>query len=207
MAESGRVRSLGKIDVRFIIGVTLVVASVAGVVSVMTAWNRTEPVYVVTEPLASGELVTIDMLRVEQVNLGASGESYVRPGDDLASKFSGRALEPGEMLPKSALVGAAASESITTVIPVTGALPVALRAGSRVDVWAAPDGSVRLDKAVAPAAVLTDVEIVRISTDSGFASANSSDVELRIPRNKLQGVLLAQGLGMSFTVVAIGTGA
>ncbi len=204
MARSPHNNIIRRIDLRFAIGIALVLASVLGVSMLIQSLNRTVPVYVVGSAIATGDAVTIDALRIVQLNLGEATENYLTPADDIADLLATRPLQPGELVAKSGLGSAAAEDSITTVIEVSGELPAGVAVGRTVDVWAAPDGSMRLEQTVAPTAVLSGVEVVRVATSDGFASGASTTVEVRIPRGKLQGVLLAQSMGLAFTIVSVG---
>lgn len=204
MAKSLRERGARTIDVRFVLGIVLVVASVLGVSALVNSLNRSAPVYVVGTAIATGEPVTLESLRVADLNLGDSVGQYLTPADDLASMIAARPMQPGELVAKTGVTTSLSSDSITTVIAVSGELPSGVDVGRTVDVWAAPDGSMRTEVAVAPAAVLSGVEVVRIAASDGFAAGTSTTVELRISREKLPAVLLAQSKGLSFTVVAVG---
>lgn len=195
-----------RIDLRFVLGIGLVLASVIGVVALIQSLNHTVSVYVISTTVPTGSALTRENLRIEQVNLGTSSGQYVHPGDDINGLFAQRPLESGEFVAKSALARAGTDAMVSTVISVTGALPESVRVGSAVDVWAAPTESTRVVDPVEPAVVLADVEVQKISTSGGFAAADGTNVELRIPRTKLEGVLLAQAMGLGFTIVSVGGG-
>lgn len=193
-----------RIDLRFALGIALVVISVTGVVTLVQSLNHTVEVYVVGRTLATGSALTLDDLRVEQVNLGTSVNAYVRPGDDIGGLFAQRPLQSGEFVAKSALAPSGSDAMVSTVVAINGTLPDSVQVGRTVDVWAAPTGSARPTQAVEPTVVLPGVEVVKISTAGNFASADATNIELRIPRPKLEGVLLAQAMGLGFTVVSVG---
>lgn len=204
MSRNRTIGALGRVDLRFVLGIALVLASVIGVVTLVQSLNHTVTVYVTATTIPTGAVVTVDDLKVEQVSLGLSAERYLSPADTLTGQVARHALPAGELIAKSAITRAAPNTTITTVIAVTGTLPESVRVGSTVDVWAAPTGSTRTTEAVEPTTVLTGVEVVRITEASGFAATNSTDVELRIPRTGLEGVLLAQAMGLGFTIVTVG---
>lgn len=193
-----------RFDVRLVIGIGLTLASVAGVVVVAAAANHTEPVYVLADAVATGESLTESSVRVAQVSLGGVADQYLAPGDPIEGQIARHPMLAGELLAKSAVADTIADDSVTTVLSVAGPLPATTHQGSLVDVWAAPDGSVRLESPSAPAVVVSNAEIVRISSESGIVSANTVHVELRLPRGKLQAVLTAGALGLSFTIVTVG---
>lgn len=194
----------GRIDVRLFIGIGVTVASVLGVLAVVTVADRTVPVYVLADSLATGDILTESSVRVVRANLGGLAELYLTPGEPVAGQVVQHPLLAGELLAKSALADVIADDSITTVLSVAGPLPASTHQGSLVDVWAAPDGSVRLEQNIAPAVVVSNAEVVRISTESGIAAVSTVHVELRLPRGKLQAVLVAMAQGLSFTLVTVG---
>ncbi len=177
-------------DPRFAIGVGLVAASVAGVVTLVSASDDTIAVYAARASLLPGDRVTADDLVEARVDLGDAGDSYLLVGAlPEEGAVVGRAVPQGELVPRSAL-GAAESEDATSlVVTVEGELPEAVRSGSEVDVWAA---SSDLDAPEPPAVLVDSATVVRVLEGEGLVVDDSvREVELLVPRDRVARLLEA----------------
>lgn len=187
-------------DPRLLIGVLLVVASVAGVVAIVTASDRTRDVYVAAGPLAPGDLVTPGDLEVQSVALGAVAERYLAPGDvPSAGVVVARPIGAGELVASSA-VGSRDGVTLTAVVVETnGLLPESVRPGAAVDVWSA--GAVD----DAPRVLVTDATVVRLVTDDALVSTGEvTAIELLVPRSRISRVLAARAADVALAVVPAG---
>ncbi|HIE61830.1 MAG TPA: hypothetical protein EYQ02_09365, partial [Microbacterium sp.] len=87
-------------DLRFLVGVILVLASVGGVWFIVSSARQTEPVYVAVRAIVPGEPVAAADLAVVDVALGVASNAYLR-ADDLGERLSAeghevrRLTEPG----------------------------------------------------------------------------------------------------------------
>ena len=92
------------VDPRFGIGVALVLASVAGVVALVSSADRTVPVWSARDAISPGDTVTTDDLVLRKVALGESVRLYL--GDSAvpdAGVIATRAVSAGELVPVSAV--------------------------------------------------------------------------------------------------------
>jgi len=146
-------------DLRLVLGVLLVLGSVLLGARVVGAADATVPVWAATGDLAAGTELTAADLRPVDVRLGDAAASYLATGTRPEGRTLSRAVQAGELLPRSALdeVG----ELVQLALPVqSGFVPPGLERGQLVDVYAVADpaagatgvadGSVRLVVREAP---------------------------------------------------------
>lgn len=198
-ASTARVRRI-LLDPRLLIGIVLVVASVAGVVAIVTASDRTHEVYVAATALSPGDVVTADDLDVRSVALGSAAAHYLAPGDVPADGVVvAHPVGAGELVAVSA-TGSRAGQTLTAVVVETsGLLPESVRPGATVDIWAA---SVEED---APRVLVTDATVVRLVTDDALVSTGEvTAVELLVPRTRVSRVLAARANDVALAVVPAG---
>lgn len=202
--SSARVRRL-LIDPRLLLGLVLVVSSVAGVVALVSAVDDTAAVYLAPGPLAPGQHVAADDLRVEQAAVPTSGAQYLRPGDVPSAGFVVlRPVGEGEMIPR-AVAGSASGIRLSAVVVETGgAVPDAVQAGATVDLWASrlKEGGV-VD---APGVIAAGAIVARlIESDSIMGGAGGVGVELLVEKNRVARVIEALARGDVLTVIPAGT--
>jgi len=195
-----RLRAL-LIDPRLVIGLVLVVGSVAGVVAVVTASDDTVEVFVARSTLAPGDEITADDLIVERARLPAGGPSYLSPATVPADgAVVLRVIGKGEVIPHSA-VGRAGGIHLSAVVVETGAgLPESVRAGASVDLWATRADTVG---AVEPPAVIASGALVvrLVESDTLVSGADTTAVELLVPKDRLARVIEALASGDALAVI------
>lgn len=194
-----------RIDLRLILGLLLMAASVAGVIGYVSLFDRTTPVYVARAAIPSGTELRSDDLRVEQMNLAEAEALYLVPADPMEHLVASRPIAPGELLAKSAVSSSPLTDSITTVVSVSGPLPSSVSIGRTVDVWASADGSVRGEEVPPPYSVVTGAEVIHIDEPAGFGASDAHSVEIRVPKVKLAALLAASSRGLAFTLVSVGS--
>ncbi|TQN41559.1 SAF domain-containing protein [Blastococcus colisei] len=159
-----RVRPPRWLDLRLVLGVLLVLASVLLGARIVSSADATVPVWAVAEDLAAGtELSPEDLVAVD-VRLDEAGGAYLSTGTRPAGRTLGRAVREGELLPRSALEES--DDLVQLALPVqSGYVPPGLQRGQLVDVYAVADpaagatavadGSVTLVVARAPVQALS----------------------------------------------------
>ncbi|WP_210506432.1 hypothetical protein [Naasia sp. SYSU D00057] len=203
MAMRGRLGT-GRIDVRFLLGVLLVLGSVAGVWAVVAGAERTEQVYAAAAPLAAGDRITGDSLVVAAVRLGGTARHYLAP-DDLPPEglVVTRAVDEGELVPVSAVGSETSLRLSSVVVPLAGEPPRGVAPGARVDVWAAPEAE---DGYGPPAVLVPGAEVVRSVEDGAFLSAGGSRaVELLVPKDRVARLLQALANEDAVSLVPVAT--
>lgn len=204
--RSGRTQSQARaralaLDPRLTIGIVLVVASVAGVVSLVATADDSTEVYAAAATLTPGDRVTRDNLVVRSVKLNESSEFYISRGELPDEGFvATRPIGKGELIPASSL-GSHAGLSLTAVVvsPQAG-LAGAVSSGASVDVWAsaeAGDGGYG-----APGVIVSDATVVRlVEDDSLVSSAQGSAIELLVPRSRVARLLESIANGDVLSVI------
>jgi hypothetical protein len=190
------------IDPRFVVGILLIVASVAGVCLLLASQNRTIAVYVARDTLVQGDRVTADDFEVANVRVPAS-DRYLAAGGIPGSAVVLRTVDKGELVPSSAVGDATRTALTSVVVTASGPISASVAAGSSVDVWAARSDS---DKDYEPPVVLVDGAVVVAvqHDDSLVADRGSVSVEVRVPAARVASVLQAIADGRTISVVPAG---
>jgi hypothetical protein len=189
-------------DTRFLLGVLLVVASIAGVWLVVGAARQTMPVLAAARTIVPGEVIASDDLRVVDVALGSLDASYLAPSALEDGAVATRTVGEGELVPADA-VGSADDVRVTTVVVQTSAdVPASVTPGTAVELWHAPpieDG--RFD---VPRILVPDATVVAVTRDEGVLAGAQASLELVIPRSDVTATLAAQSDGSALSVVPVG---
>lgn len=176
-------------DARFVLGIVLIVASVAGVWLLVTTSRQTSPAYAAARTIVPGEVITADDLRVVDVALGALGDAYLTDGDVEAGLVASRTIAEGELVADSAVTDAASTRTTTVVVRSTVDVPAAVEAGSIVEVWAAPQ--VERGDYETPRILVPDATVVAVTRDDAVGGGAQAAVEIVIPRADVAAVLAA----------------
>lgn len=188
------------VDPRFLVGVMLVVASIAGVWWLVTTSSRTVPVYAASETLTPGTPLDRSSLRVIDTRLGAVEEGYLgAQGDPPDDAVVTRTIAAGELVPLAALGEADAVGVTTLVVEPAGRLSADIVRGTVVDLWAAaPEG----DGYGVPEVLVSAATVVRASEEEGFlARGGSVALELAVPRSAVATVLASTAAAHLLSVV------
>lgn len=190
-------------DVRFLIGVVLVVASVAGVWLVVSSAGATTPVLRADRTIVRGEVLVSDDFQAVEVGLGAMTTAYLAPSDLRAGQVASRTIQAGELLPTSAAVEADETRSTTLVIESSTGIPDDVTAGTVVELWHAPpldDGRTH----DVPRVLAADVVVSSVSREEGVLAGEGSSAEVVIDRADVADVLAAMTGGSALSVVPVG---
>lgn len=198
-------------DVRLLIGVGLVAASVAGVVAVIDASDHRVTVYAAGETFAPGDHLRVDQLLARQVTLDDAGALYLGVGDLPDDGLVATAVvRRGELVPLSAVGTASDRRSTSIVLSLNGEVSASVVSGALVDVWASAsttgDGGVGSFGGFGPPVVLSsDAIVVRVIEPDGIVSAaDGQSVEVLIPRSRIARMLQAIANGDALAVVPAG---
>ncbi|MGF3053791.1 SAF domain-containing protein [Microbacterium sp. YY-03] len=186
-------------DARFLIGLVLVAASIAGVWWVVSAARATTPVAVADTTLLPGAPIDDDDVRWVDVALGEASGTYLTMLPDNATMT--RPLAAGELIPAGAVIERERSE-VTTVV-ITSPIDVAstLTIGSSVELWMSPVKDREYDNAEV---LIESATVAAIRESSGLASGGTVTLELVVNRNHVAGVLDAQASKAALWVVPLG---
>lgn len=202
-AASGRRRTF--VDPRLLIGLGLVVVSVAGMTGLLAAVDSRVTVLAAASSLVPGERVGPADLIERSVSLDGADELYLRVGDlPDEGLVAVQAVQRGELVPRSAVADAEAQRSTTLVIASATPVGSGVQPGARVELWVSP---VDPDAGGFGAAsvLVQEAIVVRVLDDEGLMSGASRDaVEVRVPRSRIARILQAQADGDLIAVVPAG---
>ncbi len=178
-------------DPRFAIGLLLIVASVAGVLTIVSSADSSIRVLSARDALAPGDRIDADDLVVANVRLSGVDELYLLPGDiPDDGLIVTKSVAAGELVPASA-VGSAAGLRLASVVVALGTqLPAAVVPGSTLDLW----GSAKEEtNSYGPPTVLVSGAIVvrLIETEGLVVGGDGASLELLVPRLRVARVLEA----------------
>ncbi|RUQ42008.1 flagellar biosynthesis protein FlgA, partial [Micrococcus sp. HSID17228] len=106
-AEGGRLRRPRWRDPRLLVGLVLVLASIAGVVALVASSQRTAAYWTAAEDLPPGTPIAAGDLRPVEVNLSEAGERYLSADAPAPEgRMVSGTVRAGELLPAAALVDA-----------------------------------------------------------------------------------------------------
>ena len=178
-------------DPRFAIGILLVVASVGGVLSIVSSAEASTQVYAARDAIAPGDRIDADDLVAVSVRIDQSGELYLAPGDvPDEGLVVVRSVGDGELVPTSAIGSAAGLRLASVVVTVNGQLPESIAPGAVVDLWAASQQD--SSSFGPPSVIVTGATVVReVESEGLVASGDVSSLELLVPRSKVARVLEA----------------
>lgn len=190
--DNGRRRSSRWFDPRLALGIVLVVGSIAGVVVLVSAVDRTVTVYAASDALSAGDRVTVDDLVEQKVRLGSLEGHYLALGDVPSDGLVvTRTIADGELVPASAVDDSASIRSASIVVTIRGQLPRSVVEGSVVDLWAArASGEGDFGP---PSVVVASATVVRVVEQEGLiAGGDAMAVELLVPRTRTARILEAK---------------
>lgn len=184
-------------DMRFLIGIVLVVASALGVWAIVHAARTTQPVLAAAHAIVPGQAVTAADLVELETRLGDAGERYLDPDALGAGMVATRVISEGELVPVAA-IGTVDDVDLTTLV-VRSALdvPTGIVAGSAVELWATPlEGPGQYGE---PVVIVTHAIIAEVRTDESMVSRAGADLEVVVSRDEVAVVLehVAGGSAMS----------
>ena len=189
-------------DPRFAIGIVLVVASVAGVLVVVSTADKTSTVYAARSVLSVGDRINQDDLVEQSVRLGTVTDRYLdadaMPSDGLIVT---RTIAEGELVPTSAVGSEAGERVASVVITVNSQLPRTVDAGAVVDVWASREGESGLFGP--PSVLIPSATVVRVIETDGIAGSGAVSVELLVPRSRTARMLEALANSDALSLVPV----
>lgn len=190
-------------DPRLAIGIGLVLASVAGVVAIVTTADSSVLVYTASTSLTPGDRIYPGDLLETSVRLGPADDRYLSRGDVPAEGvLVTRTVSAGELVPASAVGAASSIRVASVVVRVSGELAHSIVPGTVTDVWSA---AVTDERSYGPPSVLVgSVTVVRIVESTGLVRDTKGQlVELLVPRDKIARVLEAVAGGDTITLVPV----
>jgi len=219
-------------DLRLVLGVLLVVGSVAGVFGIVAAADRRVTVYAAASSLTPGERIDAGDLVQRSVALDGADRLYLAVGGiPSGGLVVTQPVAKGELLPTSSVGSTSGVRSTSLVLQLATRVSGAVVPGAAIDIWAAadpdaapaavsagPPSSARSDgsaegsgaaepvDATAPTVIVSGATVVRVLDDSGGFSVASSGsmVEVLVPRSRVARLLEAIAQKAALAVVPAG---
>ncbi|HKT57575.1 MAG TPA: SAF domain-containing protein [Microbacterium sp.] len=192
-------------DIRLLLGVVLIVASIAGVWAVVALSQQTQPVLVAAHRILPGQTVGPADVKLADAALGESRDVYLTTTAAVgASSIATRTIGAGELVAKDAVAGAETATTTTVTVHTAQDVPSAVREGSDVDVWAAAarEGG-GFDR---PEVIVPHATVASVTRDKGVMGGSDAGVELVVPRDDVAAVLAAIANDAALSVVPNGSG-
>jgi hypothetical protein len=201
MSGGARLKKPSWKDPRLVVGILLVLASTAGVVSLLGAADQTTEAYAAREAIAVGERLTADKLHRVKVRLGDLEQRYLTPESGLAEgAVAVQRIGQDQLVPRDSLGELDVLDRKPVAVTVDEALPAQAVAGSRVDVWVAlPDARNGYGQ---PTLLLPGAEIAQLTPGSNaLGSARSTVVMVLVTDSQMPQLLGAQANKAKISVV------
>jgi hypothetical protein len=222
----------GAPDLRLVLGVLLVLGSVAGVYGIVAAADRRVTVYAAASALTPGERIDAGDLVQRSVALDGADRLYLAAGRiPSGGLVVTQPVAKGELLPTASVGSTSGVHSTSLVLQVATRVSGAVVPGATIDIWAAADpdavatvtfsdasgttaGAASAEgadaaaavDATAPTVIVSGATVVKVLDDSGgFSVASSgSSVEVLVPRSRVARLLQAIAQKASLAVVPAG---
>lgn len=192
-------------DPRLLLGLLITAVSVAGVVALVSAQDRTIPVYAADRALSVGDPLTDQDLRVVHIRYQDGASHYLSaeeglPEDVEVVTFIGE----GELLPRRAVASADASGRQAVTVQVDHPLAGAVKPGRLVDVWAT-SAAVLDEESPEVRRAAERAEVIDIREDtSAFGAAHAVTVEMLVEPAEIPDLLATMGSGAALSVLPAG---
>jgi SAF domain len=161
-----RIATPSWLDLRLVLGVLLVLASVLVGAEVVSNAGRTYPVVAVTHDLAAGTVLTDDDVTLRQVQLPGHGKGiYLTAKEKAIGKRLQRPVSRDELLPAGAVTGVGAQVKLT--VPLAAGNAPTLHAGQRIEVWLSTSNC-------ASVVLLADVTVQSVHADAGSSLSDGN---------------------------------
>lgn len=202
-ADRAAERRAPRPDARLLVGLVLVIASVAVVVGIVDVADRGEEVLVAPHDLTAGQQLAPGDLEVRRVSLGVEAHGYARPADlPDEGVVIARPLAAGELVPLAALGDARGPVATTVVVRLSTPLGATVRAGDALDLWSSP--ALEGGRFGAPVVIASGTQLVRTVSDEGIVAGDGGErIELLVPRRDLARILFALANGDALAAVPV----
>jgi hypothetical protein len=205
--RAARLRRPSWRDARLLLGLLLVLTSVAVGARMMAAADQTTPVFAARRTLPPGTPLTSDAVSVARIRLTGTEAAYLDARQPLpAGRVLLRVIGPGEILPVSAVGSAGELTRRPVTVPLESAPPSGLVTGSLADVWASPRRRDAGSSAgfASPRRIATSVEVFHVArAGSTLSAARSASVQVLLDESELPLLLDALANGARTAVVPV----
>lgn len=188
-ATAARLKRPSWKDPRLLVGMLLVLVSVAGVIFLVGSADRTTEVYAARDGIAVGERLTPENVVRAKVRLGDTEQHYVTveaglPQDVVAVQR----IAKDQLVPRASLGEVDRLDRKPVALNIEQTLPSQAVAGARVDVWVAqPDAKNGFSE---PKLILPGAEIAEVTTGSTALGSSKTTVLMVLVEDKQMPALL-----------------
>lgn len=186
-------------DLRFLLGILLIIASVAGVWVVVASARQTQSVYAAAHTIVAGTPLTEGDLEIVEVALGDMGGAYLAADALDGAAIATRTISAGELVPSESVGDAAAARTTSVVVRSTSDVPASVDEGAVVEVWAA--SLIERGTYEEPRILVADAIVVSVTRDDSMMGGGAASLELVIPRADVSAVLSAISADAAVSVV------
>ncbi|WP_146361426.1 hypothetical protein [Arthrobacter yangruifuii] len=199
--SAARLRKPSWRDPRLLLGILLVLGSVAGVVTLVDSADRTTEVYAVSRDVPPGTPLRAGDLLAVPVRLGSAEELYLPVASGIPeNSVAGAALRKGELVARSSLVEPDQLDRKPVGLRIEDPLPASTEAGSRVDIWAAMPNA--RNGFAEPKQLIESAEISELAvTESALGATRSTELLVLVDDTDLPLLLSALSNQAKITVV------
>lgn len=191
-------------DIRFLIGIALVILSIVGVWLIVSSAKQTTPVLQANRTITQGEALVSGDFRVVEVSLGVV-DGYLAPQDLTSGMIASRTLIEDELLPASAAADARSGRTTNIVVESSVGIPENVGPGTSIELWYSPVAA-EGDGFDAPRILASDVVVASVVEGDAMLAQRRAAVELIIDRADVAAVLAAITDGAVLSVVPLGSG-
>ena len=178
------------------LGIALVLGSVALGATLVAGADSTQPVLTMNRDLAAGTVLAAGDFHPTRVRLASAQSTYLPGGADAAGRMLSRPVQAGELIPRSALTDVPADQT-TLTIPVRPENSPDVERGERVAVWV----STRYCRAALVVGDIT-VQSVRGAGTSALSASAQESLVVRMP--KLLALRMITALGLDAPTIRVG---
>ncbi|MEV7573183.1 hypothetical protein AB0P28_08800 [Pseudarthrobacter sp. NPDC089323] len=200
-ATAARLRRPSWKDPRLLVGILLVLVSVAGVVFLVNGADRTTEVYAARDGIAVGEQLTPENVVRAKVRLGETEQHYIPVESGLPEGMVAvQRIGKDQLVPRASLGEVDDLDRKPVAITVEGTLPSQAVAGARVDVWVAqPDAKNGFSE---PKLLLPGAEIAEVAEgSSALGSTKTTVLMVLVEDGQMPALLGAQANDAKISVV------
>jgi hypothetical protein len=200
-ATAARLRRPSWKDPRLLVGVLLVLVSVAGVVLLVGSADRTTEVFAARDGIAVGERLTQDNVVRAKVRLGETEQQYITAESGLPEGVVAvQRIGKDQLVPRASLGIVDELDRKPVALTIGETLPAQAVAGARVDVWVAqPDARNGFSE---PKLLLPGAEIAEVTSGStALGSSKTTVLMVLVEDGQMPALLGAQANAAKISVV------
>ena len=200
-ATAARLKRPSWKDPRLLVGILLVLVSVAGVVFLVGSADRTTEVFAARDGIAVGERLTQDNVVRAKVRLGDTESQYITAESGLPEGVVAvQRIGENQLVPRASLGAVDELDRKPVAITIDETLPAQAVAGARVDVWVAqPDARNGFSE---PKLLLPGAEIAEVAAGStALGSSKKTVLMVLVEDSHMPALLGAQANGAKISVV------